>query len=59
MIQQQQADSSTAQAIRTFLEWAISPTGGATSGNLSAVDFVALPTSVLPKVEAAINKITG
>jgi phosphate transport system substrate-binding protein len=59
MIQKQQADSSTAQAIRTFLEWAISPTGGATSGNLSAVDFVTLPTSVLPKVEAAINKITG
>jgi phosphate transport system substrate-binding protein len=54
-----QTSNSTAEAIRTFLEWAISPTGGATGGNLAAVNFVALPTTVLPKVEAAINKITG
>ncbi|HVD03956.1 MAG TPA: phosphate ABC transporter substrate-binding protein PstS [Candidatus Dormibacteraeota bacterium] len=59
MIQEHQSDSATAQAIRTFLDWAISPTGGATSGNLSAVNFVALPTLVIPKVETAINKITG
>ncbi|HVC39991.1 MAG TPA: phosphate ABC transporter substrate-binding protein PstS [Candidatus Dormibacteraeota bacterium] len=59
MIPEQQADSNTAQAIRTFLDWAISSTGGATPGNLSSVDFVALPSSVLPKVHAAINKITG
>ncbi len=59
MVQQQQPDAATAQAIRTFLYWAISPTGGATGSNLSAVDFVALPASVIPKVEAAINKITG
>ncbi|MGA9774448.1 MAG: phosphate ABC transporter substrate-binding protein PstS [Candidatus Dormiibacterota bacterium] len=59
MVQQQQSDAATAQAIRTFLYWAISPTGGATGSNLSAVDFVALPASVIPKVEAAINKISG
>jgi len=59
MIQKTQPNPTTAQAIRTFLYWAISPTGGATGGNLSAVNFVALPTSVIPKVEAAINKITG
>ncbi|MHB8313472.1 MAG: substrate-binding domain-containing protein, partial [Candidatus Dormibacteria bacterium] len=59
MIQQTQASATTAQAIRTFLDWAISPTGGATGSNLSAVNFVALPASVVPKVEAAINKITG
>jgi phosphate transport system substrate-binding protein len=54
-----QASSSTAEAMRTFLDWAISPTGGATGGNLAAVNFVALPTTVVPKVEAAIDKITG
>lgn len=59
MVQEQQPDPNTAQAIRTFLSWAISPTGGATSGNLSAVNFVALPTSVIPKVTTAIAKITG
>ncbi len=59
MINQTQSSTATAEAIRTFLDWAISPTGGATGGNLSAVNFVALPTSVIPKVEAAINKITG
>ncbi len=59
MIQQQQPSAAVAEAIRTFLDWAISPTGGATGSNLSAVDFVALPQSVIPKVEAAINKISG
>ena len=59
MIQEQQPNSTTAQALRTFLKWAISSTGGASSGNLSAVDFVALPTTVIAKVEAAINKVTG
>jgi phosphate transport system substrate-binding protein len=59
MIQEQQPNAATAEAIRTFLDWAISSTGGATPGNLSAVNFVPLPTAVIPKVEAAINKITG
>jgi phosphate transport system substrate-binding protein len=59
MVQKQQSSSAVAQAIRTFLSWAISPAGGATPDNLSAVDFVALPTSVVPKVKAAIAKITG
>ena len=59
MVQRQQPSSSAAEAIRTFLDWAISPTGGATGSNLAAVDFVALPQSVIPKVEAAINKISG
>ena len=59
MVQKQQSSAAVAEAIRTFLAWASSPTGGATSDNLSAVDFVALPTSVIPKVDAAIAKITG
>ena len=48
-----------AEAIRTFYSWAISPSGGATPDNLAAVDFVALPQVVIPKVNAAIQKITG
>ncbi len=51
--------TDAALAIRTFLEWAISTTGGATADNLSAVNFVALPANVLPKVNTAIAMITG
>jgi len=47
----------TALAIRTFLTWAISPTGGATAANLTKENFVALPTSVIPNVTAAIDSI--
>ncbi len=49
----------TALAIRTFLTWAISPTGGATVRNLAVVDFAALPQVVLGKVDAAINDISS
>ena len=52
-------DTSTAEAIRTFIEWAISPTGGATSDNLAAVNFVPLPTNVVPLVNTALAQITG
>jgi phosphate transport system substrate-binding protein len=51
--------SDSALAIRTFIEWAISPTGGATTDNLSAVQFVPLPTNVIPLVNAAVAQITG
>jgi phosphate transport system substrate-binding protein len=51
--------SDTALAIRTFIEWAISSTGGATQDNLSAVGFVPLPTTVVPLVNTAVAQITG
>ncbi len=51
--------SDTALAIRTFIEWAISSTAGATADNLSAVQFVPLPTNVIPLVNAAVAQITG
>jgi phosphate transport system substrate-binding protein len=51
--------SDTALAIRTFIEWAISSTGGATADNLSAVGFVPLPTTVVPLVNTAVAQITG
>ena len=59
IVKSQQQSAGTALAIRTFLSWAISPTGGATAQNLASVNFVPLPTSVIPKVQAAIAKITG
>ncbi|MGH7918849.1 MAG: substrate-binding domain-containing protein, partial [Candidatus Dormibacteraceae bacterium] len=57
IIQSRQTDANKALAIRTFLTWAISPTGGATEANLGSVDFQALPEAVLPAVDKAINKI--
>jgi len=59
IVSKSQTSTDLALAIRTFLAWAIDPNGGATSTNLSAVNFEALPTSVVPKVEAAIAEITG
>ena len=59
IIKNTQATTDTALAIRTFLEWAISPTGGATADNLSAVGFVPLPTNVVPAVNTAVASITG
>ncbi|HXZ98994.1 MAG TPA: phosphate ABC transporter substrate-binding protein PstS [Candidatus Binatia bacterium] len=53
------SSSDRALALRTFFLWAIDPNGGASSTDLSAVNFVALPTSVIPKVQAAIAKISG
>jgi len=59
IIKSTQSSTDSALAIRTFLEWAISTTGGATADNLSAVNFVPLPSNVLSKVNAAIAMITG
>ena len=53
-----QSDADTALAIRSFLTWAIDPKKGATDTNLQAVNFVALPQTVVPKVRAAIAKVT-
>jgi phosphate transport system substrate-binding protein len=51
--------SDTALAVRTFIEWAISSTGGATTDNLNAVGFVPLPTTVIPLVNTAVAQIAG
>jgi phosphate transport system substrate-binding protein len=59
IIKSTQTSTDTALAIRTFIEWAISPTGGATADNLSAVNFVPLPTNVIPLVNTAVAGITG
>jgi phosphate transport system substrate-binding protein len=59
IIKSTQSSTDTALAIRTFIEWAISSSGGATADNLSAVNFVALPSNVISLVNAAVAKITG
>jgi phosphate transport system substrate-binding protein len=59
IVQKKQKTKAIAEAVRTFFSWAISSSGGATPDNLAAVDFVAMPAVVIPKVDAAIQKITG
>lgn len=57
ILQSKQTDPNKALAIRSFLDWSISPDGGASESNLAAVNFQPLPTSVVPAVDKAINKI--
>lgn len=57
IVQSKQTDADKALAIRTFLTWAISSTGGATQADLYAVGFQPLPGAALPRVNAAINEI--
>ena len=59
VVKSTQSSADTAQAIRDFLAFAIDPNGGSSAMYLSAKDFEALPTTVVPQVEAAIAKITG
>jgi len=59
VVKETQSSAAVAQAIRTFLVWASSPTGGSTPTFLAAKDFEALPTSVVAKADAVIAKITG
>ena len=59
VVKSTQSSADTAQAIRTFLAWAMDPTGGSTPSYLAKEDFVALPSSAVPKVQAAIAKISG
>lgn len=57
VVKSTQSDPDTAKALRTFFSFALDPTKGATSANLMKEGFVALPTSVLPKINAAVAKI--
>jgi phosphate transport system substrate-binding protein len=57
IVKDSQPNANTSGAIRTFLAWAISPSGGATPANLSKEGFVALPGAVIPKVNTAIAAI--
>ena len=59
VVNKTQSSSDTAQAIRDFLSFAISTTGGSSSTYLSKDQFEALPSSVLPQVQSAIASIGG
>jgi len=59
MVRSQQPDADTALAVRTFLAWAIDTGKGSSPANLGTVGFVALPTTVVPWVRAAIAKVTS
>ena len=58
VVKSTQSSADTAKAIRTFLSFAMDPSGGSASQYLAKEDFVALPDSVVPKVKAAIARIT-
>ena len=57
VVKSQQSSADTAQAIRDFLAFAISPTGGSTSTLLAKQQFQPLPANVTPQVETAIASI--
>lgn len=59
VVKQSQSSADIAQAIRDFLGFAIDPNGGSSPANLAKDQFEALPTNVVPLVQAAIAKITG
>ncbi len=52
-----QSSADKALAIRTFLTFAMDPSGGSTPALLSKEGFVALPASVVPKAAAAVATI--
>ena len=53
-----QSSADVAKAIRSFLAFAMDPAGGSAPAYLAKAQFVTLPASVVPKVQAAIAKIT-
>lgn len=59
IIKDKQSDATTATALKKFLNWAISPTGGNDSKYLTPVHFLPLPSSTLSLSQAQINKISG
>lgn len=59
IVKSSQPSSNLAMAIRTFLAFSISPTGGSAPAFLAKNQFVALPQSVVPLSESAIAKISG
>lgn len=58
VLKDSQSSSALSEAIRTFLAWTISTSGGSASQYLAKDNFVPLPTTVVPAVNAAIAKIT-
>lgn len=57
IVNTKQPNASTALAVKKFLNWAISPTGGNAKKYMTPVNFLPLPTAVKPLSQAQINKI--
>jgi phosphate transport system substrate-binding protein len=57
IVKSKQASADTALAIRDFLAFAIDPNGGSSQTYLAKQQFVALPSAVIAKVNAAIASI--
>lgn len=57
IVQSKQPSATTASAMRTFFQWAISPTGGNQPHFLNAVHFLPLPSSVVKLSTKQINEI--
>jgi phosphate transport system substrate-binding protein len=57
VVSKSQPDSATADAVRAFLRWAISATGGNNEKYLGAVGFIPLPDFIRGLSETQINEI--
>lgn len=57
IVKPKQSNPNTALAIRDFLSFAISPSGGSAPSLLAKPHFQPLPSSVVPKVDSAIAAI--
>jgi phosphate transport system substrate-binding protein len=61
-VKQQQPSEQVASALKDFLNWAISPTGGSAEHYMQAVGFVPLPQAIRQlssKQIATIHAATG
>ncbi len=52
-------NSTTAQAVGSFLKWVVAPSGGNSATYLGPVNFQPLPTSVMKLSDKLISKIGG
>ncbi len=59
VVNKKQKSADLAMAVRTFLTWTMSKSGGSQAQYLDKVSFVAIPDSVKPKIEQAISQIQG
>ena len=60
VVKMNQTSTSTANALKNFLNWVVSPNGGSSSTYLSALNLAPLPSAVVSKIVAPlINEIHG
>ncbi len=59
IVPSREQSSEAAQAVKSFLQWAVEPSGGNSAMYLSAVNFQPLPASVVKLSDNLITKIGG